>query len=150
LRYQTLTKNKGNTSFEVKPDPETLQLTTLVDIQAYLLSEDELAQESDEVEVFAAGDDMEEDTQTDEEEHQSSSSNKDKPEPSHSPETQVLDSDSLRLDLKRFNNTLPLTERQLVKASIEGVNLLNALNGVTDTLKAIQDDVKDDPALNKK
>ncbi|GKD16947.1 hypothetical protein Tco_1206105, partial [Tanacetum coccineum] len=43
LRYQTLTKNKGKTSFEVDPDPKTLQLTTLADIQAYLLSDDELA-----------------------------------------------------------------------------------------------------------
>ncbi|GJZ36845.1 hypothetical protein Tco_0583036 [Tanacetum coccineum] len=32
------------------------------DIQAYLLFEDELAQESDEEEVFATGDDMKEDT----------------------------------------------------------------------------------------
>ncbi|GJR61553.1 hypothetical protein Tco_1503715 [Tanacetum coccineum] len=118
------------------------------------------------------------------EEHQSPSSNKDKPEPSHSPETQVSDSNSSSPDLIRFDNTLPLTERQLVKslrkASIEGyyeenvdhreqtnklvqatmdsldktaidrVNLLNALNGVTDTLKAVQDVIKDDPALNKK
>ncbi|GJR83072.1 hypothetical protein Tco_0153857 [Tanacetum coccineum] len=37
------------------------------DIQAYLLSENELAQESDEEEVFAAGDDMDEDTQANEE-----------------------------------------------------------------------------------
>ncbi|GJS50590.1 hypothetical protein Tco_0623952 [Tanacetum coccineum] len=156
LRYQTLTKNKGNTSSEVEPDHETLQLTTLVDIQAYLLSEDELAHESDEEE----------------------------PGPSHSPETQALDSNSLSPDLKRFDNTLPLIERQLVKylrkASIEGyyeenidhreqtdklvqatidsldktatnkVNLLKPLNGVTETLKVVQDAVMDDPALNKK
>ncbi|GJR08044.1 hypothetical protein Tco_0790696 [Tanacetum coccineum] len=183
LRFQTLTKNKGKTSSG-----------------------------SDKEEVFAVGDDMEEDTQADEEEHKSPSLNKDKPEPSHSPETQVSNSDSSRPDLKRFNNTLPLTERQLVKylrkvfkvlfhrineeqcvqheeavvsyanlrATIEGyyeenvdhrkqtdklvqatmdsfdktatdrVNLLNALNGVTDTLKAVQDAVKDDPTLNKK
>ncbi|GJU61452.1 hypothetical protein Tco_1243287 [Tanacetum coccineum] len=115
LRYQTLTENKGKASSEVEPDPETLPLTTLTDIQAYLLSKDELAQESDEEEVFAAGDDMEEDTQADEEEHQSPSPNKDKPEPSHFPETQVSDSDSSSPNLKRFDNTLPLTERQLVK-----------------------------------
>ncbi|GKA31452.1 hypothetical protein Tco_0717757, partial [Tanacetum coccineum] len=58
--YQTLVKNKGKTSFKVEPDHETVQLNTLADIQAYLLSEDELAQESDEEEVFAVGDDMEE------------------------------------------------------------------------------------------
>ncbi|GKF95806.1 hypothetical protein Tco_0288541 [Tanacetum coccineum] len=57
------------------------------DIQAYLLFEDELAQESDKDEVFATRDDMEQDTQANEEEHQSPSLNKDKPEPSHSLET---------------------------------------------------------------
>ncbi|GKD47145.1 hypothetical protein Tco_1271790, partial [Tanacetum coccineum] len=115
LRYQTLTENKVKASSEVEPDPETLPLTTLTDIQAYLLFKDELAQESDEEEVFAAGDDMEEDTQADEEEHQSPSPNKDKPEPSHFPETQVSNSDSSSPNLKRFDNTLPLTERKLVK-----------------------------------
>ncbi|GJU91793.1 hypothetical protein Tco_1304216 [Tanacetum coccineum] len=59
LRYKTLTENKGKTFSEVNPGLETLQLTTLADIQANLLSEDELAQESDEEEVFAARDDME-------------------------------------------------------------------------------------------
>ncbi|GJT45147.1 retrovirus-related pol polyprotein from transposon TNT 1-94 [Tanacetum coccineum] len=53
LRYQTLTENKGKTSSKVESDLETLPLTTLTDIQAYLLYEDELAQESDEEEVFA-------------------------------------------------------------------------------------------------
>ncbi|GJR89776.1 hypothetical protein Tco_0213787 [Tanacetum coccineum] len=48
LRYQTLIENKGKTSSEVDSDLETLQLTTLADIQAYLLSKDELAKESDE------------------------------------------------------------------------------------------------------
>ncbi|GJU61819.1 hypothetical protein Tco_1243654 [Tanacetum coccineum] len=159
-------------------------------------------------EVFATGDDMEEDTQANEEEHQSPSTNKDKHEPSHIPATQVSDSDSSSPGLKKYDNTIPLTERQLVKylrkvfrvlfkkltkeqwaqheeaavsyddlrASIEGYyeenidnkeqtdkvidavmnslnnnniargNLLNALNGVTETLKAIQDAVKEDHA----
>ncbi|GKD84890.1 hypothetical protein Tco_1356044 [Tanacetum coccineum] len=69
LRYQTLTKNKGKTYSEVDSGLETLQLTTLADVQAYLLFEDELALESDEEEVFAAGEHMDEDTQADEEEH---------------------------------------------------------------------------------
>ncbi|GKB25528.1 hypothetical protein Tco_0864929 [Tanacetum coccineum] len=212
LGYQTLTENKGKTSSEVKPGLETLQLTTLADIQAYLLFEDELAQESDEEEVFAAGDDLEEDTQADKEEHQSPSPNIYKPEPSHILETQVSDSDSSSPNLKKYDNTLPLTQRQLVKylrkvsrvlfkklteeqwahheedfvsyanlmASIKGYyeenvdhmeqtdkvidaamnsldknsiargDLLNDLNGVTETLKAIQDVVKEDLVLNKK
>ncbi|GJV42188.1 hypothetical protein Tco_1420628 [Tanacetum coccineum] len=139
------------TSSEVDSDLETLQLTTLADIQAYLLSKDELAKESDEDEVFVVGDDMEEDTQANEEEHQSPSPNKDKPEPSHSPETQVSDSDSSSPKPKRFENTLQLIERGYIEGYYgENVNLLNALNGVIDTLKVVQDAVKDDPALNKK
>nr|GEZ86563.1 uncharacterized mitochondrial protein AtMg00810-like [Tanacetum cinerariifolium] len=102
-------------------------------------------QKSDEKEVFAAGYDIEENTQADEEEHQSPSPNKDKPEPSHTPETQESNSDSSSPDLKIFNNILSLTERQLIK-----VNLLNALNGGTKTIKAVQDAVKDDLAINKK
>ncbi|GJU19166.1 retrovirus-related pol polyprotein from transposon TNT 1-94 [Tanacetum coccineum] len=135
---------------------------------------------SDEEEVFADGDDMEEDTQADKEEHQSLSPNKDKPEPSYIPVTQVSNSDSLSPDLEKYDNTLSLTERQLVKASIEGYyeenvdhrektdkvinaamnsldknsiargDLLNALNGVTETLKAIQDAIKEDYVLKKK
>nr|GEY48433.1 retrovirus-related Pol polyprotein from transposon TNT 1-94 [Tanacetum cinerariifolium] len=67
LRYQTLTKNKGKTSSEAESGLETLQLTTLADIQAYLLFKDELVQASDKEEVFVAGDDIEEDTQVDKE-----------------------------------------------------------------------------------
>ncbi|GKB50970.1 retrovirus-related pol polyprotein from transposon TNT 1-94, partial [Tanacetum coccineum] len=48
LRYRSLIKNKGNTSSEVEPDSETLQLTTFADVQALLLSDDEMVQESDE------------------------------------------------------------------------------------------------------
>ncbi|GJS10751.1 hypothetical protein Tco_0367547 [Tanacetum coccineum] len=64
--------------------------------------------------------------------------NKDKHEPSPAQDTQESDSDFSSPDLKKYNNILPLTERQL------------ALNGVTKTLKVIQDAVKDDPALTKK
>ncbi|GJY16218.1 retrovirus-related pol polyprotein from transposon TNT 1-94 [Tanacetum coccineum] len=201
LRYLTLTKNKGKTSSKVEPGLETLQLTTLADTQ-----------ESGEEEVFVTEDDMEEDTQADEEERQSLTPNKDKPEPFHIPGTQVSDSDSSSHNLKKYDNILPLTKRQLVKylrkvsrvlfkklteeqwtqheedvvsyvdlkASIEGYyeenvdhreqtdkvidavmksldknsivrgDLLNALNGVTKTLKVIQDAVKEDLILNKK
>nr|GEZ96558.1 hypothetical protein [Tanacetum cinerariifolium] len=135
----------SRTGAEYQPDLQTLQFTAVADIQAYLLSEDELNQKSDEEEVFAAGYDIEENTQADEEEHQSPSPNKDKPKPSHTPETQESDSDSSSPDLKIFDNILSLTERQLIK-----VNLLNALNGVTKTIKAVQDAVKDDLAINKK
>nr|GEX18942.1 hypothetical protein [Tanacetum cinerariifolium] len=61
LRYQTLPENKGKTSSKVEPDLQTLQFTIVADIQAYLISEDELAQESNEkehVEVVVSYDDL--------------------------------------------------------------------------------------------
>ncbi|GJT96105.1 hypothetical protein Tco_1091623 [Tanacetum coccineum] len=135
-------------------------------------------QESDEEEVFAVGDDMEEENQADEEEHQSLSPNKDKPKPSHTSTTQESNYDSSSPDLKKFDNTLSLTKRKLIKASIEGyyeenidhrektdklvqatmdsldktatdrVNLLKALNGVIETLK-VADIISDISSLKQ-
>ncbi|GJX15977.1 hypothetical protein Tco_0216809 [Tanacetum coccineum] len=50
LRYWSLTKNKGKTSSEVEPDNEPLKLQTYADIQAFLLSDDELDKYNDEEE----------------------------------------------------------------------------------------------------
>ncbi|GJW79423.1 hypothetical protein Tco_0143398 [Tanacetum coccineum] len=61
LRQQPLTKNKGKTSSEVDPDTEPLKLQTFADVQAFLLSKDELDKESDKEEVLAVGEDMDED-----------------------------------------------------------------------------------------
>ncbi|GJR03614.1 hypothetical protein Tco_0526598 [Tanacetum coccineum] len=125
-----MTKNKGKTSSEVEPDTQTLQLNTFVDVQAFLLFEDEMAQESYDEDVIEAGEDMDEDTQADEEEHQSPP-NIDNPEPSPAQETQESDSDSSSPELKKYDNILPLTERKLVKY-------------------LRKEAVKEDPALNKK
>ncbi|GKA18768.1 hypothetical protein Tco_0698683 [Tanacetum coccineum] len=92
LRYQTLTRNK-----------------------AFLLSEDEMAQESDDEEVFDAGEDMDEDTRAAEEEHQSLPSNTDKPESSHTQDSDESASESSSLELNKYDNILPLTKRQLIK-----------------------------------
>ncbi|GJX08079.1 hypothetical protein Tco_0196011 [Tanacetum coccineum] len=54
-------RKQGKTSFEVEPDIEPLQLQTFVDVQAFLLYDDEMVKESDD-DVFEAGEDMEEDT----------------------------------------------------------------------------------------
>nr|GEX49666.1 putative reverse transcriptase domain-containing protein [Tanacetum cinerariifolium] len=120
LRYQTLTENKGKTSSEVESDHETLQLTTLVDIQAYLDSEDELAQEKDVVSYV----DLRASIEGYYEENVDHIEQTDK----------VIDAAMNSLD----------------KNSIARGDLLNALNGVTNTLKAIQDVVKEDHILNKK
>nr|GEV01146.1 hypothetical protein [Tanacetum cinerariifolium] len=187
LRYRSLTENEGNTSSEVEPDSKTLQLKTFVDVQALLLSDDEMVQESDNEEVFAAGEDMDKDIPPTDKEAQSRPPNKEQPEPFHA---QELEFDSSSPKLKKYDNILPLTKRQLheedavsyadLRASIEGYNeenvdhkdqtdklvqatmnsldknttkradLLKALNGITEILKAVQEAVKEDPALNKK
>ncbi|GKA85208.1 hypothetical protein Tco_0806862 [Tanacetum coccineum] len=99
------------TSSEVEPDTKPLQLQTFADVQAFLLFEDELDKESDKEEVIAAGEDMDEDPQV-AEEVRTLSPKQDQPEPSH---VQESTSDSSSPNLKKFDDILPLTERQLIK-----------------------------------
>ncbi|GKE25621.1 hypothetical protein Tco_1441005 [Tanacetum coccineum] len=66
---------------------------------------------SDEEEVLAAGDDMDEDPQ-DDKEVRTPSPKQDQPKPSH---VQEFASDSSSPTLKKFDNILPLTEMQLIK-----------------------------------
>ncbi|GJZ72301.1 hypothetical protein Tco_0636152 [Tanacetum coccineum] len=123
--------------------------------------------------VFEAGEDMDEDTQEDTE-VQSLPQNAKKPESSH-----VQDTNESTLTLVLISKKVVVSYADL-KASIEGYyeenidhkeqtdkvidaamnsldkngiargDLLNALNGVTEALKAIQDTVKEDHVLNKK
>ncbi|GJS94661.1 hypothetical protein Tco_0801629, partial [Tanacetum coccineum] len=72
---------------------------------------DELDKESENKEVLASGEDMDEDIQA-AEEVRTPSPKQDQPEPSN---VQEYTSDSSSPDLKKFDNTLPLTERQLIK-----------------------------------
>nr|GEY13139.1 hypothetical protein [Tanacetum cinerariifolium] len=163
LRYRSLTKNESKTSSKVEPDTKPLQLQTFVDIQAFLLSEGELEKESDEEEVLAAKDDMDEDSQ-DDVEVRTLSPYQTQPEPSYIQESA---SDSYSPDLKRFDNTLPLTERQLIKylrkmsrvlfnriaekqKQLSISDLYKGLNVITELLKDINNAIKDDPATNKK
>ncbi|GJY66023.1 hypothetical protein Tco_0468261 [Tanacetum coccineum] len=68
---------------------------------------------SDDQDVFEDGENMDEYNQADEEEHQSLLPNKEQPESSHAQES---DSDSSFPDaLRKYDNILPLIERQLVK-----------------------------------
>ncbi|GJV47429.1 hypothetical protein Tco_1437641 [Tanacetum coccineum] len=121
-KTQTMTLTLPKPSYEGESDIKALQLKTFSDVQVLLLSDDEIVQESDEEEVFAAREDMDEDTQADTE-FQSPPPNTDKPESSPVQDTDESTSDSSP-DLKKFDNILPLTERQLVKylrkAAIEG------------------------------
>ncbi|GJU33669.1 hypothetical protein Tco_1182023 [Tanacetum coccineum] len=123
--------------------------------------------------VLEAGEDMDEDTHADEEEHQSPP-NTNKPEPSPAQETQESESDSSKkheeaavsyanlgasiegyyeenVDHKEHTDKLVQeTMDSLDKTATDRTNLLKDLNEVTETLKVIQDAVKDDPTLNKK
>ncbi|GJV50628.1 hypothetical protein Tco_1446369 [Tanacetum coccineum] len=63
-------------------DTEPLKLQTYADIQAFLLSDDELDKESEEEEVLAARDDMDEDPQ-DDAEVRTPSPGPTQPDPSH-------------------------------------------------------------------
>ncbi|GJT89214.1 hypothetical protein Tco_1070931 [Tanacetum coccineum] len=87
------------------------QVQTFADDQAFLLSVDELDKESDEEEVLVAEEDMDDDTQV-AEEFRTPSPKQNQPEPSH---VQESASNSSSPDLKKFDNTLPLTKRQLIK-----------------------------------
>nr|GEX41653.1 hypothetical protein [Tanacetum cinerariifolium] len=127
LRYRTLTENKGKTSSKVEPDHETLQLTTVADIQAYLLSKDELAQGSNE------------------EEHKkavvSYANLKDSIEGYYEENVDHME---------QTDKVIDAAMNSLDKNSIARGDILNALNGVTKTLKSIQDAVKEDHVLKKK
>ncbi|GJU88703.1 hypothetical protein Tco_1301126 [Tanacetum coccineum] len=108
LRYQSLTKNKGEPSYEGELDTQPM-LLTYADVRAILISKDE-AQESDKG-LLAAGDDMDEDPR-DDKEVRTPLPKQAQPEPSH---VQESASDLSSPDLKKFDNILPLTERQLIR-----------------------------------
>nr|GEZ28564.1 retrovirus-related Pol polyprotein from transposon TNT 1-94 [Tanacetum cinerariifolium] len=113
LRYQSLPKNKGKPSHEGELDTQPLVLSTYADVRAFLLSDDE-AQESKE-DILRA----------------------EKPQSSHAPYTEASDNDSSCDDiLKKYNNTLPLTERQLVKL----LGLERAQNHIKSSMSSLKDD----------
>ncbi|GJR64725.1 hypothetical protein Tco_0010790 [Tanacetum coccineum] len=117
LRYQSLTENEGKPSYEGELDTQPLVLSTYADVRAFLLSDDE-AQESEE-DILGAGEEMDEDPRAAsiaETHHQSPPPQANKPQSSHALSTKASDTDSSCDDiLKKYNNTLPLTEHQLVK-----------------------------------
>nr|GEU34576.1 hypothetical protein [Tanacetum cinerariifolium] len=95
--------------------------------------------------------------------HQSSLSQVDKPQSSHALSTKASYIDSSCDDiLKKYENTLPLTERQLtdklVEASMRSFDkssttisdLYKGLNIITELLKEINNVVKDNPVINNK
>ncbi|GKC58479.1 hypothetical protein Tco_1086077 [Tanacetum coccineum] len=179
-RFEALVpdQNKGKPLYEGELCNQPLILSTVADVQALLLSDEKLMEESED-DVFEAGDEMDEDN---EEETQSPSPNKEQPESSHAQETTESDTDSSCPEvLKRYDNVLPLTERQLeatasyadlksknegfhdvaykvhkgIEAAFSTYEKFRAHYGkdvekILGSLKVIQDVVKEDPDLNKK
>ncbi|GJW52067.1 hypothetical protein Tco_0093418 [Tanacetum coccineum] len=123
LRYRSLTKNKGKTFSEVEPDTEPLKLRTYADIQAFLLSNDELDKESDKEEVLAVRDDMDANPQDDKENI------------AHQDQTD-----------KRVKASISSFDRSSTTIS----DLYKGLDVITQLLKDINTAVKDDPATNQK
>ncbi|GJW62802.1 hypothetical protein Tco_0112137 [Tanacetum coccineum] len=90
-------------------------------------------QESDNEELFAAGEEMDEDIPPTDEEVQSPPPNTDKPESSQAQNSDESDSDSSSLELNKYDNILPLTERQLwekhEEATVSYVDLRASIEG---------------------
>ncbi|GKA66902.1 retrovirus-related pol polyprotein from transposon TNT 1-94 [Tanacetum coccineum] len=127
-------------------DTEPLKLQTYVDIQAFLLPDDELDKDSDEEEVLAAGDDMDEDPQDDKEEQHKEA---------------AFSYADLKASVDQYYNENIAHRDQtdkLVEASMSSLDrssttisdLYKGLNVITQLLEYISTDVKDDPATNQK
>nr|GEW36919.1 hypothetical protein [Tanacetum cinerariifolium] len=161
LKYQSLPKNKVKTCSEVEPDTEPLQLQTFADIQAFLLSKDKLDKEIDEEDVFAAGDDMNEDIQATRE-FRTPSPKQDHPKPSQEhhevPAVSYADLNALieayyDENVAHKDQTGKLVDQTMsfVDRSITAIKVLyKGLEVVTQLLKDISIAVKDDPPTNKK
>ncbi|GJU60380.1 hypothetical protein Tco_1238146 [Tanacetum coccineum] len=147
LRYRSMTKNEGKTSSELEPNTEHLQLQTFADIQAFLLSEDELDKESDEEEVLAAGDDIDEDPQ-DDAEVKTPSPDQTQPEPSHASIDQYYDKNIAHRE--QTDKLVEASMGSLDRRSTTISDLYKGLIVITELLKDINNAVKDDIATNKK
>nr|GEZ98274.1 hypothetical protein [Tanacetum cinerariifolium] len=129
-----------------EPDTQPMILS-YADVRAILLSEDE-AQESKE-DILGAGDEMDDTPRSDETQHQSSPPQGDKPTSSTIPHTEASETDSSSDNiLKKYDDTLPITEQQLVNTTI--TDLYKGLKVITQLFKDIKNSVKDDPTTNKK
>nr|GEW54352.1 copia protein [Tanacetum cinerariifolium] len=135
LRYQSVTKNEGEPSYEGDPDNQPM-LLTYADVRAILLSEDE-AQESEEG-ILGAG-------------------------KCHvcCLKEAVVHYVNLKASIDDYNNkniAYINQTAQLVKASMSSLkqssstitNLYESLEFITQLLKDILNSVKDDPTINKK
>ncbi|GKF17202.1 hypothetical protein Tco_0062120, partial [Tanacetum coccineum] len=113
LRYQSLPKNEGKPSHEGELHTQPIVLSTYADVRDFLLFDDE-----SEEDILGAGEEIYEEPQAVgiAETHHQTPPQADKPQSSHAPSTEASDTDSYSDDiLRKYDNTLPLTEHQLVK-----------------------------------
>nr|GEW92664.1 hypothetical protein [Tanacetum cinerariifolium] len=126
-------QHQSKTSYEVELDSHPLVLLTAADVQALLLYDDELVEESDS-DILEAGDEMDEDIQkTDEEETQSLNPFKDS-------STEVATEKGTEAAFSHYEKLLIQFSKQTRKN----------VNQILSSLKEIQDVIKEDTALNKK
>ncbi|GJZ23167.1 hypothetical protein Tco_0560626 [Tanacetum coccineum] len=136
----------SGTGTKYQPDIEPLKLQTYADIQAFLLSDDELDKDSNEEEVLAAGDDMDEDPQDDKE--------------VRTPSSAVSYTDLKASVDQYYNENIAHRDQidKLVEASMSSLDrssttisdLYKGLNVITQLLKDISNAIKDNPATNQK
>nr|GEW35391.1 copia protein [Tanacetum cinerariifolium] len=135
LRYQSLIKNEGKPSYEGEPDTQPM-LLTYANVRAILLSEDE-AQESEE-DILGAAEEMDDNPQSAETQHQSSPPQEEKQTSSTAPHTKASDIDSSSDKiLRKYDDTLPLTKRQLEEAVIHYVNLKDSIDHYRENIAHI-------------
>ncbi|GKA99732.1 hypothetical protein Tco_0827726 [Tanacetum coccineum] len=131
LRHQSLPENKGKPSHEGELDTQPIVLSTYADVRAFLLSDDE-----SEEDILGAGEEMNEEPQVagiTKTHHQSPPPQADKPQSSHAPFTKASNTDSSSDNiLKKYDNTLPLTERQLEKHEEAAVNYADLKASIDD------------------
>ncbi|GKA62827.1 hypothetical protein Tco_0762346 [Tanacetum coccineum] len=115
--------------------------------QAFLLSKDKLEKESDEEEVLAPREYMDEDIQADEE-VRTPSPKQDQPEPSYASIDQYYDENITHRDQ---NNKLVEASLSSIDSSSTTISdLYKGLDVITQLLKDINNVIKDDPATNQK
>nr|GEX22435.1 hypothetical protein [Tanacetum cinerariifolium] len=162
LMYRSLTENKGKTFFEVDPDTKPLQLKTFVDVQAFLISKDEMAQEimmRKNMTTFFHS--LKGSWSSISGRSLKLFSTKLLKNSGHSMKKLLSCMLTSRPPLKDYyeenvdhmdqtDKVIDAAMNSLDKNSIARGDLLNALNRVTKTLKGIQDAIKEDHVLNKK
>ncbi|GKE30160.1 hypothetical protein Tco_1445544, partial [Tanacetum coccineum] len=131
LRYESLPENEGKPSHEGELDTQPIVLSTYADASAFFLPDDESDKD-----ILGAGEEMDEEPPVAgiaKTHHQSPPPQTNKPQSSHDPSTEASNTDSSSDDiLRKYDNTLPLTKRQLEKHEEVAVNYADLKESIDD------------------